>query len=386
MQTLHPVLKHGGLFSDWEMLPRAVFAERVGRIQAAIDAAGDDAWLIYGDAQRYGDVAYVSHFVPRLRSVVVLVPRSGDPTILASIGSRDVPASKILTWLDDLRPFTRLPGEAVKLIEERGLAQARIGLVGTRVSLPIAEWDAIAAGLPNVRWTERDAEYAELRRVKDGVEDAALRRAAAAVRSGLDEAERAVQAGRTQREATAMVDRVLRYAAAEDIRILMASGAQSGSALRPPDERRLAAGDTVLLFLQVEVQRYWTQGARTLFLGTPSAAARALTDQATQALTAMTNALRGGIRAADVAAAASAVLGPVRFAAAMRYGIGSGIGLDAHEPPAIAPDSAERIPADGAIALHVVLHADGNGAVAGDTVLLRDGVATSLLGTAGALA
>lgn len=386
MHTLHPVLKHGGLFSDWEMLPRAMFAERVARIQAAIAAAGDDAWLVYGDAQRYGDVAYVSHFVPRLRSVVVLVPRSGEPTILASIGSRDVPASKILTWLDDLRPFTRLPGEAVKLIEERGLGQARIGLVGTRVSLPIAEWDAIAAGLPNVRWIERDAEYAVLRRVKDGPEDGALRRAAAAVRAGLDEAERAVQSERTQREATAQIDRVLRYAAAEDIRILIASGAQSGVALRLPDERRLAAGDTVLLFLQVEVQRYWAQGARTLFLGTPSAAARALADQAARAVTAMTSALRGGVGAAEVAAAARTVLGPERFAAALRYGLGGGIGLDAQEPPTIGPDSDERIPADGAIALHVVVQADGNGALAADTVLLRDGVSTSLLGTAGALA
>jgi Xaa-Pro aminopeptidase len=378
VQTLHPVLKHGGLFSDWDLLPRPMFADRYARLQAAIAAAGDDAWLIYGDAQRYGDVAYVSHFVPRLRSVLVLVPKTGKPDLLASIGSRDIPASKILTWFEEMRPYTRLPGEAVKLVNDRGLGTGRIGLVGTRASLPIAEWDAIAAELPSVVWTERDAQYAALRRTKDPAEDGALRRAADAVAVAMREAEQALRPGRTVREATAQIDRVLRFAAAEDIRILIASGAGAGIGLRPPDERLLAEGDTVLLHIQLEVQRYWSQASRTFVLGEASDAQRALTERANAALAAMQAALRGGARAATVAAAAKTVLGDGLFAVAQDYGLGSGIGLDAHEPPTIALDSTETIPDDGALSLHVVLHAGGNGAVAGNTILVRNGAATPL--------
>ena len=55
MQSLHPVLKRGGLFWDRALLPPTLFADRYKRIQAAIAEAGDDAWLVYGDAQRYGD-------------------------------------------------------------------------------------------------------------------------------------------------------------------------------------------------------------------------------------------------------------------------------------------------------------------------------------------
>lgn len=382
MQTVHPVLKHGGLFSDWDLLPKPMFEQRYARIQAAIAAAGDDAWLIYGDAQRYGDVAYVSHFVPRLRSVLVLVPKTGRPDLLASIGSRDIPASKILTWFEEMRPYTRLPGEAVKLINERGLSSARIGLVGTRASLPIAEWNAIAAGLPGVSWIERDAEYAALRRTKDAAEDAALRRAADAVAAGMHEAEHALQAGRTVREATAQIDRAIRFAAAEDIRILVAAGSAAGVALRPPDERTLRDDDTVLLHIQAEVQRYWSQASRTFFLGRPSDAQAALSAHAQAALTAMVEHVRGGAPAAAVAAAAKAALGDELFAVAQEYGLGSGIGLDAHEPPAVALDSSDTIPADGALSLHVVLHEGGDGAIAGCTVLVRDGVATRLGGPA----
>jgi Xaa-Pro aminopeptidase len=378
VQTLHPVLKHGGLFSDWDLLPRPMFEERYARIQAAVSASGDDGWLIYGDAQRYGDIAYVSHFVPRLRSVLVLVPKSGKPDLLASIGSRDIPASKILTWFEEMRPYTRLPGEAVKLVNDRGLAAARIGLVGTRPSLPVAEWDAIAKELPNVRWIERDAEYAALRATKDPAEDAALRRTADAVAAGMREAEKALQPGRTVREATAQIDRVLRFHAAEDIRILIACGSGAGAALRPPDERRLNAGDTVLLHIQLEVQRYWSQASRTFVLGAVTDAQRALTARAEAALAAMQAAVHGGARAADVAAAAQIALGAEPFAVAATYGLGAGIGLDAHEPPLIALGSSDLIPADGALSLHVVLHSGGIGAIAGNTVLVRNGRAVGL--------
>ncbi len=375
MQTLHPVLKHGGLFSDWDLLPRPMFEDRYGRVQAAVAASGDDAWLIYGDAQRYGDVAYVSHFVPRLRSVLVLVPKTGKPDILCSIGSRDIPASKILTWFEEMRPYTRLPGEAVKLINDRGLAAARIGLVGTRVSLPIAEWNAIAKELPNVTWTERDGEYAALRRTKDAAEDLALRRSADAVAAAMREAAKALRPGRTVRAATAEIDRVLRFAAAEDIRILIENGS---AGLRPPDERLLGADETVLLHVQVEIQRYWAQASQTFVLGTASEVQLALIERAQAALAAMQSALRGGVKAAAVAAAAKQALGDELFASAETYGLGSGIGLDAHEPPAIAIDSTETIPENGAVSLHVVLHAGGYGAVAGNTILVRNGAAAPL--------
>jgi Xaa-Pro aminopeptidase len=379
MRSLHPVLKHGGLFTDWDMLPRDMFAARLARVQAAIAAAGDDAWLVYGDAQRYGDVAWLSHYVPRLRSVLLLVPRTGEPTILANVGSRDIPASKILTWFDDMRPFTRLPGEIVKLVRERGFAHARIGHAGMTMSMPVAEWDAIAADLAGVTWTKRDANFAELRLTKDAAEDVALRRSADAVALGLREAETAFRPGRTVRQATALVDRAIRFAGAEDVRIMVATGDRAGKPLAPPDECVLAGGDTVLLFIGAEVQRYWSEAARTLALGTPDAATTALAARAAAALEAMAAASTPGAPARGVAEAARAALGDVLFAVAAGYGFGHGIGLDAHEGPDIGSDSTGTIPADGALALHVTLHEGARGAIAGTTVLLRDGKRSTLV-------
>src|SRR5258707_4591307 len=139
MRTMHPVLKGGGPFWDRELLPPACYAERFARIKALIAESGDDAWLIYGDVESYGHIAYFSNFLPRTRSALALVPRTGDPAILLSVGQRDIPAAKTLTWIDDVRPFSKLAPQLRALITEKGLPTARIGLICIEGSLALAE-------------------------------------------------------------------------------------------------------------------------------------------------------------------------------------------------------------------------------------------------------
>lgn len=382
MQTQHQVLKRGGLYWDRDILPREVFDQRFAAVQTALNESGDDAWLIYGDAQGYGDIAYVSHFLPRLRSVLGLVVKDGAPSLLANVGLRDIPASKTLTWFEDVRPFSRLPPEAVKLIRERGLEGAKIGLVGTQQALPIAEWDAIAKELPNVTWTVRDDAFRRLRVRKDAAELKAIGHAAQALRGGLQAARGVLRAGATMRQAAARIDREIRLRAAEDVRILAASGLQCGVALRPVDDRVLEAGDTVLLFVAVEVQRHWAAVGQTYSLGPASAALRTLAGKAEEALDAMQSALRAGVAISAVAAAAEQSIGDEALVKSARaYGFGHGIGLDLEEPPRIERESTARASDATAFALHAVFHRDGGGAAVGRTVALVGDATETLVET-----
>ncbi len=381
MQTLHTVLKRGVLFWDQDLLPPPVFETRLRDIQQAIAAAGDDAWVIYGDAQKYGSVAYATHFLPRTRSAMAVVPREGSPSLLASVGSRDIPAAKTLTFVEDVRPFTALPKEAVRLVQDHGLENARIGLVGARDSLPVVEWTAIADALPAVEWRHRDAELQALRARKSRTEVGAIAHTAGLVGNGLERARAALRPGISVRAAMADVDREIRRRGAEDVRILVASGDQVGRALRPPDDRLLAAGDTVLLFVAAEYQRYWAEGAQTFTLGAPDGAVRALAETAAETVAAMrAAAVAPGARASDVAEAAHQRLGTGEaLAAAEAYGLGHGIGLDLEESPTIAADEATAIQDGATLGLHVVLHAGGRGAIFGQTIGVAAGSATPLL-------
>jgi Xaa-Pro aminopeptidase len=179
MLTMHSVLKHGGLYWDREVLPAEAYAQRFARIQAAVVESGDAGWFVYGDVARYGCVTYVTNFLPRVRSALAYVPAKGEPALFANIGKRDVPAAKTITWVEDVRPFGRLPGEVVAFIEAEKLTRARIGHAGLEDAIPVVDWAAIDTGVPDVTWQSRDPELSVLRAVKEDWEVAAIARAAA---------------------------------------------------------------------------------------------------------------------------------------------------------------------------------------------------------------
>jgi Xaa-Pro aminopeptidase len=367
MLTLHSVLKSGAQYADWDAFPPQVFSERLARVRAAVAASGDDAWLVYGDAQHDGDLAFLTHFPTRQRGSLLLLRPSGEPVLLAAVGSRDIPASKLLTFVSDMRPYSRLVDALPKLLAAEGLDAARIGLVAVRDALAIAEWDALRHALPNVTWAFRDDAFAPLRRIADPVLAAGVARAAAVAEAGLHRAAEVIVPGAVLRAAAAEIERTLRRAAAEDVRILVGS-ARGGGVLHPPDDRRLANDDGVLVFVAVVVQRCWAEAGRTLLLGSPPEPVRALERRADAAVDAMAAALGPGETAGALWDAAARVLDAAQLRSAGAYGLGHGIGLDADEAPAILPGSTETFGGCAGIALHAVVRNDDGGALAARTL------------------
>jgi Xaa-Pro aminopeptidase len=368
MRTLHSVLKRGGLYWDRALLPETAYRARLSRIQARIAACGDEAWLLYADVENHGNVVYATNFMPRVRSVLAFVPKTGEPILLANIGLRDVPAAKTITWVDEVRPFGKLPKELVALIEEKGLAGASLGVCGFDRALPVVDWLAIQKGLPRAVWRSRDDEIAALRAPKENWERVAIRRAGVMATEALRQVPKIMRPGLSIRQLLAEIDRGVRRLGVEDTRFLVASGPQTGVSLRPPDDRILAPGDVTMLYLAVQNQRYWAESAATFVLGAAPDALRALHGAASAAVGSMTRAARSDAPASAVAKAGLAALPDAARASAALYGLGHGIGLDAAEGVVIAADAAGRLQEHETLALRAVLHADGVGVIAGRTV------------------
>jgi Xaa-Pro aminopeptidase len=372
METLHSVLKHGAMYSDWDAFPQSLFVERLAATRRAIRDAGDDAWIVYGDAQNYGEFAYLTHFLPRLRSSLVLITPDGAPILLTCVGSRDIPAMQVLTWITDIRPYWRLPEEMAQILADAGLTNARIGLVGVRDSMPIGDWDAIRRNVAGVHWTFRDAEFGEFR-TPDAATARAIRHAASVVDAGLRAATTFFRERPTFRAASAEVERVVRRLAAEDVRILVGGAPQSGYQLRPPDDAPILAEHAVPIVLACEVQRCWAEGAITIPGNAHRPQERMLAETAERVLSAMVATVAPKTRAASVWDAAMRSLDdPSLRACAATYGMGHGIGLDANEEPEILADGAGSFASCAGVALHVVLQHDRDSAAAG-TTLVRSG-------------
>lgn len=367
MRTLHSVLKHGGLFWDRTLTTPEACEQRFKRVQQAVAQSGDDAWLVFGDIQRHGNLVFVTNFLPRVRSALVFVPREGAPTLLANIGLRDVPAAKTITWVEDVRPFGRLPKEVIDLIEQQGLKGGRIGTCGFDDSLPVTEWDAIKKGLPEVRWSDRDAEIAKLRAGKEAWEIAALRRSSEAAEAALATAPKLLRPGVNLRQVIATIDLDVRRRGAEDARYLIGL---NGGNLRPAYDRILAAGDVVTLYMTVELQRYWAEAARTFVLGTADAKLKALFDKGKQAMAAMGDKTRAGTATASLAHAAKSGLShDALYDSARIYGLGNGIGLDSEEGPTVSETSSGALANGAVLTTRIVANSDGVGIALSQTLV-----------------
>lgn len=369
MRTMHSVLKHGGLFWDRTVTTPSACEQRFQRVQQTVAASGDDAWLVFGDVQRHGNIAFVSNFLPRVRSALVFVPRAGSPILLANIGLRDVPAAKTMTWIDDIRPFGRLPKDLIGLIDQQGLKAARIGTCGFDLSLPVSEWEAIEKGLPQVQWTARDEQIGKLRAAKDEGEIAAMRRASEMAASALALAPQVLRPGASLRQAIAAIDLGTRRQGAEDASYMMAI---NGGSLRPVDDRTLAAGDVLTLYMTVEAQRYWAETARTFVLGTADGRLRALFERGQQAMAAMNAATRAGATAAAIARAARTALGDdALYHAAQVYGLGNGIGLDCEEGPIVSETDGGSLAENAVLATRLIVQSGGTGIGLSQTSVAR---------------
>ena len=102
MRTVHPSIIIGSYVWDQDRVPRDEFQIRMAALNRVMDANGWKAVLIYGDAREHSALAYFSNFTPRLRWGMALIPREGEPRLLVSMSSRDVPAMKLMTWIPDV--------------------------------------------------------------------------------------------------------------------------------------------------------------------------------------------------------------------------------------------------------------------------------------------
>ena len=171
--------------------------------------------------------------------------------------------------------------------------------------------------------------------------------------------------------------RTVRRQGAEDVRFLVASGPDAGVSLRPVDDRVLAAGDPVLIYVAVQHQRYWAEAARTYVLGAPDPGLVGLHAKALRALDAMVGSSRAGAQIGSIAASARTALGDAHATAA-GYGLGNGIGLDVNEAPTISGASGARYVDGSAVALRVMAHVGGRGVAIATTLHVTTNGAVNL--------
>jgi Xaa-Pro aminopeptidase len=177
-----------------------------------------------------------------------------------------------------------------------------------------------------------------LRLVKDADELARIRAAVNLGAKLFDRALKVLRAGVTEVEVAAEMEGMARRAGADGMSFdtIIASGPRSALPHGRASTQPVPSGGFVVCDFGVILASYCSDETRTVWAGSLSGEARRVYQAVREAQQAAIEAVRPGVAAGDVDAAARNVLRKARLAEYFTHSTGHGVGLEIHEAPRIA--------------------------------------------------
>ncbi len=313
----------------------AQLAARHRRVRQALDELTLDALVITGAANiRYltnhaGSAGVLvltresAHLLVDFRYREAVAMLQASPAACPDLRVWDVPASYDEALLGCLH----------------AIGAGTAGFEAAHVTVARHEWWRTHAGGrgTEVIWrpTERIVEQARV--IKDAAELAALRESARRIRAVADSAVQAVSAGVSERHVAGTIESAMREQGYERpaFDTIVASGPHSALPHYRAGDRRIAAGDLVVLDFGGVLDGYCSDLTRTVAIGPLTTEARRLYAAVYDAQQAAIAAVRPGVETSAVDAAARDVLTDRGLGDAFGHGTGHGLGLDVHEEPRI---------------------------------------------------
>ena len=268
------------------------------------------------------------------RPVVALLPVEGGAVIVLP----ELEAGKAREVGFQAFPYTDEEGYALAFHEACAsleLSDARIGVETLRMRL--LEARILERFAPGVDFVPVDDLYAELRMVKSAHELDAMQRAVRVAEEAFKAWVPLLHAGMSEREAASRLVGALLGSGADGLAFdpIVAGGPRSALPHAVPGERPFQVGDWVVVDWGARVDRYCSDLTRAVVMGEPSGQLQEVHSIVVAANAAGRAAVKPGVLAEEVDAAARSVIEATRYGPRFFHRTGHGLGLEEHEPPYI---------------------------------------------------
>lgn len=330
----------------------AELERRCARAQAKMAEAGMSALLIMTEADiRYFTGFHTLFWQSPTRPWFVLIPLSGKPiAIIPEIGAalmRKSGVEDVRTWS---APTPDDDGISL-LVEALSVYEASGGVVGllkgheTHLRMPLGDYEAVMAQLPNLKTADATEIVRALRVVKTPAEQEKLRHICAIGSQTFDELPHFVKEGMPLED----VFRAFRMAAlghgADDVPYLVGAAGQGGylDVISPPTRRPLESGDILMLDTGATWDGYFCDFDRNYAIGKADDEARRAYDVLWRATQAGLEAARAGNSCADLFHAMAKITKEIDPSGGDIGRFGHGLGMQLTEQPSHAAFDHRRI-------------------------------------------
>lgn len=221
-----------------------------------------------------------------------------------------------------------------------------------------------------------------LRAVKEAGEVASIREAVRRAEAAFLEVRPYIRAGRRESEVAWRLEERLRKKGCRRIPfdIIVASGPNSALPHARAAERKLSAGDLVVVDWGGEAGGYFSDMTRTLLIrGKDAARKKEIHRLVFEAQRKAIRAVRPGAGSPEIDSAARDVIKKAGYGRNFGHGLGHGVGLEVHELPRISPTSKDRLKEGMVFTVEPGVYVPGLGGVRiEDMVLVTQGGAEVL--------
>jgi Xaa-Pro dipeptidase len=320
-------------------------------LRAAMEHENVDALIVCGNqyAGFEGAVLYVSGFEIVHRYVYVVLPLSGEPTLVFPrearwIGDKKKPWVKDHVWPD-------VPGQWIRdRAQERNWK--RIGVYGMNFVMAVRDYRELANG--PFELVPFDYQFDMARAVKSEEELAEIRDAMDIIVDGFWALVAAYEPGKTEAEIMApAVERFFARGAGPRMMNILLSGShgEAEASFKVPGHRVVAIDDLLLYSLEITgAGGYWVEFSRPLIRGKSSARTQAMAEAYPQALESARKLMRSGELASTVHRAVADTFAKHGFA--LGHLSGHSIGATMLEYPAIGAKSDVPLQENMIFSLH----------------------------------
>jgi Xaa-Pro aminopeptidase len=303
-------------------------AARLGRVRAEIDGAGCEALLV----TNLINVRYLTGFTGS--AALLLVPRDGEALLFTDGRYATQSAQQLAAAGVAAEVFIGNVAE-----QQTALARAvdvrRLGLEAGHVTWGQQRSFADLLG-GSVELVATDGVVEHLRRVKDEGELARIEAAAAIADEALASVLGRLTDLPTEREFGLDLDFAMRRLGASDVSFetIVAAGPNGAKPHARPSDRRIEAGELVVLDFGALVDGYHSDMTRTVCVGGPgSARLQEIVDVVAESQAAGVAAVRAGSSAREVDGVCRSAIADAGYGEFFVHGTGHGVGLDIHEYP-----------------------------------------------------
>jgi Xaa-Pro aminopeptidase len=365
-------------------------SQRIGRIQQGLEEADLDAVV----CSLPTNVLLLSGYWPVVGTSLAVASRDGRVALIVPEDEQELAKRG---WADQVRTFPSGSLDELKSASESvrdplskvavmlGIKRGRVlGYENDAVFEPTsyaamhlygpAMHDLLGQAIPFVALAPAGGMLARLRSVMTAHETDRVRTACRIAEVAFIEGARKTRAGLRETEVAALFREPLSMNGTEREGVARADGftycmsgpnsVEAYASYQRSRARQLTGGDFALVHCNSYADGYWTDVTRTISVGEPDRLKREMYDAVFAARRAAFDAIRPGVKASDVDAAARAVLEQNGFGEYFKHGLGHGVGFAAinhNARPRLHPESDDVLEEGMVFNVEPGIYIDGDG-------------------------